>query len=117
MSFRALDTNGDWTFGNGVQNYLVGVSAIAADISTALKVFLGECFFATTFGVDWWNLIGSKDQLSIIVQCRQIIASRDGVVKINSVSAALDRTTRQLSVTFNIDTIYSRNSTSTVAVP
>jgi len=117
MSFRALDSNGDWTFGNGQQNYLTGLNAIAADINTALKTFLGECFFAVNFGVDWWNLLGSKDQQGIILQCRQIIASRDSVTRINSVYAALDRTTRCLVVTYNIDTIYSRNYTSTIAVP
>lgn len=117
MSFRALTNGGDFTWGKGVQNYLQAEAAIVADIKTALKTFLGEAFWAVDFGVDWWNLLGGKSQEAIVLQCRQIIASRDGVTKINSVAAALDSRTRQLSVTFNIDTIYSRNAIQTVAIP
>ena len=117
MNFRALDSAGDWTFGNGVQNYLTDNSAIAADISTALQVFLGECFIATNFGVDWWNLIGSKDEAGVILQCRQIIVGRVGVTKINSVVATLDRTTRRLVVTYSIDTIFSHNLSNSVSAP
>lgn len=117
MIFRALTPTGDWTFGNGIQNYATDQTAIALDISTALKVFLGECFWATNAGVDWWNLLGGKDQVNLLLQCRQVISSRDGVTKINSVSASLDRTTRRLSVAFNVDTIYSKNTTGTAQVP
>jgi hypothetical protein len=114
MSFRALTSSGDWTFGNGVQNYLIDEDAINADIATALRLFLGECFFALDSGVDWWNLIGSHDEQNIILQCRKVIASRAGVARINTVYANLTRSTRQLSVTYNIDTIYSRSIVNTV---
>lgn len=117
MNFRALDSNGDWTFGNGVQNYLVEADAINVDIATALKTFLNECFFALNFGVDWWNLIGSKNQQGIILQCRTMIVSRYGVVKINEVQVILDRVTRKLSISYNVDTIYSRGVSNTVTVP
>lgn len=114
MSFRALDSNGDWVFGNGRQSYFVAEDAINADIATALKVFVGECFFALNAGVDWWNLLGGKDEQGIILGCRKVIASRAGVARINSVTATLDRGSRKLSVTYNIDTIYSRNVVNTV---
>jgi len=117
MIFRNLTANGDWTLGNGLQNYATAETAIALDIKTALRVFLGECFFDTGAGVDWWNLLGGKDQVGILLQTRQVISSRDGVTKINSVDAYLDRTTRRLSISYNIDTVYSRNLTNTVTVP
>lgn len=115
MSFRALDSNGDWTIGNGLQNYLVEEAAISADINTALRVFLGECFFALEAGVDWWNLIGSKDEAGIILQCRQVIANRTGVVRINSVTTTLTRD-RSLFVTYDVDTIFTRRIINTVTV-
>ena len=117
MNFRNLTSTGDWTFGNGVQNYATGLNAINLDIKTALQVFLGECFFATSDGVDWWNLLGGKDQTNLLLQCRQVISSRNGVTNINSVSASLDRPSRRLSIVYDIDTIYSTNSTGTVTVP
>lgn len=117
MIFRSLNSDGDWTLGNGLQNYAHDEAAIALDISTALKVFLGECPWATDAGVDWWNLLGGKDQVNLLLQTRQVIASRDGVTKITSVEAFLDRATRRLAVTYKVDTIYSRNLTNTVLVP
>lgn len=117
MSFRALDSSSDWQFGAGLQSYFTDERAINADISTALKVFLGECFFALDAGVDWWNLIGGKDEQGIILQCRTVIAQRAGVARINSVTASLDRSTRKLTVTYNVDTIYSQSISNSVTVP
>lgn len=116
MSFRALDSTGDWQFGAGLQSYFVDERAINADIATALKVFLGECFFALDAGVDWWNLIGGKDEQGIILQCRTVISQREGVVRINSVVANLDRATRKMSVMYNVDTIYSQSISNSVTV-
>lgn len=119
MKFRGLDSSGDWQFGAGLQSYLTEEDAIAADIKTALKVFLGEVFFDLNFGIDWWNLIGGRGtaEQNIILQCRQMISSRDGVTRINRVDAALNRTSRRLTVSFNIDTVFSRNLTGEIAVP
>lgn len=117
MSLRAIDpVAGDWTFGQGRQNYLTGAAEINQDIATALKVFLAECFFDTSFGVDWFNLIGGKNAAAIILQCRTLISQRRGVTKINKVDAFLDARTRGLSVTYNVSTVYSLQTINTVAV-
>lgn len=116
MTFRAIDSNNDWQFGTGRQSYFTDEDAINADIKTALQVFLGECFFALDAGVDWWNLIGGKDEQGIILQCRTVISQRQGVARINSVTARLDRATRAFSVTYNVDTIYSQSIINTVTV-
>lgn len=116
MKFRALDANGDWTFGNGVQNYLTNQDAVAIDIKTALQIFSGEVFWAVDFGVDWWNLIGSRDQVSILLQTRSIISSRDGVIRIKNVTAALNAA-RRLSLSYSVDTVFSRNINGSVQVP
>lgn len=117
MKFRALDAQGDWVFGQGVQSYFTDEDAIAADSRTALKIFLGECFFALNAGVDWWNLIGGRDDQGVVLQCRQVIAAREGVTRINRVESILDRQSRRLSVSFNIDTVFSRSLTGEVSVP
>ncbi len=119
MRFRALDQNGDWTCGAGTQSYFTDEDAISADIKTALKIFLGEVFWALDAGVDWWNLIGARKgaEQNIILQCRQVISSRQGVTRINKVESILDRNTRRLSVSFNIDTVFSRNLNGEIAVP
>lgn len=117
MSVRAIASDGDWTFGQGRQNYLTGEAEIDQDIATALRVFLGECFFDTTFGVDWWNLIGAKNSANaIVLQCRKVIAARKGVTRINKVTAARDTTTRGLRVSYNVSTVYSLQTVNTVSV-
>lgn len=117
MSLRAIDAvTGDWTFGQGRQNYLSGAAEINQDIATALKVFLGECFFDTSFGVDWFNLLGGKSASAIVLQCRTVISRRRGVTKINSVTASLDTRSRRLSITYNVSTVYSLQTVNTVTV-
>ncbi len=120
MSIRAIDKiSGDWTWGQGGQNYLTGAAEINQDIATALKVFLGECFFDTSFGVDWFNLLGGRTKAAqaIILQCRTVISKRAGVTKINSVSAAIDVRSRALSISYNVSTVYSLQTINTVTVP
>jgi len=111
MNIRALDTAGDWVFGHGLGDYLAGLEGVVQDIDTALSVFLGECFWDTTFGVDWLNLIGGKApiaQQNIILQCRQIISSRSGVIKINSVDVQFSDYRRSLHIVYSISTIYGK---------
>lgn len=113
MKIRALDADGDWVFGQGRGSYLTGLDAIIQDIDTALHIFLGECSWSMTFGVDWFNLIGAKApiaQQNIVLQCREIIATRQGVSKINSVEAVFTNFRRELSVQYNISTIYGQTS-------
>lgn len=113
MKIRALDADGDWVFGQGRGSYLVGIEAIVQDIETALHVFLGEAFWDMAFGVDWFNLIGAKAnvaQQNIILQCREIIATREGVTKINRVEVTFTDFRRTLSIQYDISTIYGQTS-------
>lgn len=120
MIFRALDANGDWQYGQGIQSFLTAENAIALNIQTALYCFLNDAFWAMDFGVDWWNLLGAKGanaQQNIILQTRAIIANCYGVVKINSVFASLDSATRKLRLSYNIDTNYSQSQSGSVLLP
>ena len=117
--FRGIDSTGDWAFGYGKQSYFVRSQAVSVDIGTSLKMFLNDCFFALNTGIDWWNLLGGKNptaQNEIVMQCRRTIAGVDGVVRINSVDAVFSSTERRLSVTYNIDTVYSQNILGTITL-
>lgn len=119
MIFRNLTSDGDWTFGNGVADYLVGEDAIKMNIQTRLKCFLNDWFADMSFGIDWWNLLGQKGssaEANVLLQCRTSISGAYGVVKINSVMTSLDRTTRQLTLTFDVDSIYADNLTGGVTI-
>ena len=112
QTFRSLDATGDWVFGGGKSSYATGNTAIQFDIKTALQIFMGECFWDTSFGVDWWNLLGGKNpsaQASIILQVRTVILGVSGVSQINSVSISQNANTRSLSLQYNINTIFTKN--------
>jgi len=118
--FRGILASGDWTFGQGRNSYFRKQKAIAADIKTSLLFFLNDCFFAMSTGIDWWNLLGAKNpvaQQNILLQTRQAIIQREGVVRINSVDAVVDTTRRRVTIRYNIDTIYSRNVSGSVTTP
>lgn len=112
MTIRNLDSAGDWTFGQGRQNYLRDERAIELNVQTRLACFLNDCFWQMDFGVDWWNLLGAKGptaESAIVLQCRTSIAGAFGVVRIGTVRPTIDARTRRLVVRYVIDTIFTRN--------
>lgn len=115
MIVRALDTDHDWTFGKGKQNYLKEQDAIAQNINTRLLSFLNDCFFDMGAGIDWRRLLGDKNTESeIILSCRAIILNTEDVVKINSFSSTTGD--RSISIDYNIDTIYSSQFQQTLEI-
>jgi len=108
MIFRAIDPGtGDWEFGNGLGSYLTDEDAIQANIATAIRTFYNDAFWNATFGIDWINLLGTKNtQATIKIQLTRLLANCYGVTKVNSVSTNLN-SSRNLSLTYNINTIYS----------
>lgn len=120
MIFRGITGKSDWTFGQGRNSYFTREAAIAANIKTSLLFFLNDCFFAMDRGVDWWNLLGTKNpqaQANILLQTRQTIIQCEGVVRINSVTTSLDTSTRRLTIYYNLDTTFSRNVQGAVQTP
>lgn len=115
MIIRALDTNHDWTFGIGKNNYLSGELAIEQNIQTRLMEFFSDCFFNMTAGVDWIRLLGSMStEQEIILSCRAVILQSFGVVRVNSISPSLNG--RGLTIHYNIDTIYTSQFTQNLEI-
>ena len=114
MIFRALDMDGDWTFGKGISGFLIGKDALSANLVTITKEWKGECFFALQDGIDWNNFldIGTKTLLDADLQ-RNWLKSY-GVLRIDLYTSTLDITTRQLTVKASLFTIYGSLSLSEV---
>lgn len=106
MIIRAVDVNNDWTFGQGLNNYRSGLDAVAQDISNSLKMFLGDCFFATPVGIDWFNLLGGKNLLALNLSINATILNVPGVTGILQSSSSLSNN-RVLTVQYSVQTIYS----------
>lgn len=105
--FRSLDVNNDWTFGLGLQGYAPDLKGLMFDLQTKLRCWIGDCFFDMQMGIDWKNLLGdlgSKD--SLLLSARTRILKTPGVLRINSLEIINDENIRDLSLTYNIDTVY-----------
>jgi hypothetical protein len=106
MIVRAITGVGDWTFGAGKTNYLSANAAIAQLIGTRLSSFLGDCFFATNDGIDWFNLLGNKNLLALELAINATILNTEGVTGIITLSTSLDNTTRIFSAVYSVTTSF-----------
>lgn len=109
---RALDANGDFTFGSGINNYLTGLPEVAQNIKTRLQSFLGDCFFDTGAGIDWFNQLGSKNQLQLQLSIAAVILNTANVTGGLQLSVAYNEITRSLSIIYQVQTTYSQLSNS-----
>lgn len=115
MTFRALDSNGDWVFGRGVNSYTKNNEAIGLDIKTRLQSWVNDCFFALTEGIDWYNRLGKKDQRALLeLDIRRIILQTEGVTGILEFDTILND--RSLSVYYSVETIYTTAYQETINV-
>ena len=110
MIVRALDANGDWTFGYGDNNYLESIAAVDQCIKTRLNSFVGNCFFDLNAGVDWFNLLGSKNQIGLELAISAVITNTPNVTAILELSAVLNHTTRALTITYSVTTAFSASA-------
>lgn len=113
MRVRALNSVQDWTYGAGLNNYLTGTAAVAQAIGTRLSSFLGDCFFATNAGIDWFNLLGGKNQLALQLAISATILNTQSmgqnvVTGIVSLSLNLDDKTRVFTVTYKATSIFGQ---------
>ncbi len=109
MRVRTLDVSHDWLFGKGQNDYLRDNKAIAQNINTRLNAFLGDCFFDLASGIDWFNLLGAKDQTALSLAISATILNTEGVTGILQLSIFLD-VARNLTVKYDAQTVYSRTA-------
>lgn len=114
MRFRNVDENGDWVFGKGRNSYLTSTSALMMNIKTRLLSFLNDCFFDTEAGIDWWNLLGGKDQKAILASIQRVVLRSSNVKKIIDMQYRL--TGRNFSIQLTVEFANGEILTDTVEV-
>lgn len=107
MRVRAIDVNGEWTYGKGQNNFLTRNSAVAQNIQTRLLSFLGDCFFDLSAGIDWFTYLGSKDQLALNLAVSAVILNSQDVTGIKQLSIDLGERTRLLTIRYQVISTYS----------
>lgn len=108
MRYRALDENGDYSFGRGGANYLTNQpEAVAQAVKTRLQLLAGEWFLDLAEGTPYAQGVFGKqtrDNYDFVIRDR--ILNTEGVTAITEYESALDDDTRQLTVSVTIDTRY-----------
>lgn len=112
MIVREVDVDGDWGFGRGRANFKSGNDAVAQNISTRLKSVLGDCFFDLEAGIDWFNLLGSKNRLGLELSERTTILGTANVTGILELTNTLDENRTQ-NISFSVNTVFSQSPVST----
>lgn len=108
MIFRNLDSQNDWTFGSGKQNFSSQNKAIGLNVKTRIQSWVGDCFFDLNAGIDWVNRLGSKNQRQLLeIDLRRIILQSEDVTGINFLTTTLNG--RNFSAQYSINTIYSQD--------
>lgn len=105
MRVRALDSAGDWLFGKGQNDYKTGRDATAQNLQTRISSFLGDCFFDLTAGIDWFNLLGGKDTLSLQLAVSAVILNTQNVLSILELTSNLN-SQRVLTLFYKVNTSY-----------
>ncbi len=105
---------GDWMIGQGIGSYAKDQSAIALDIAARIRLRTGECFFATTAGIDYTNLMEKGRQSDFLTAMSNCIMQTNGVVKINTITVSQNPRTRALSLAYDIQTIFTRSFKATL---
>lgn len=109
MRVRAIDyASHDWMFGKGQNDYRKDIQAVMQNIQTRLYAFLGDCFFDQNSGIDWWNLLGAKDQTALNLAISTVILNTQEVTGLLQLFVNLDHNSRVFTVQYQVQTSYSR---------
>ena len=110
MRYRKQDENGDYTFGNSLNNFHIdNVDAVAQAIDTRLKLWVGEWFADVSDGTGWSQaILGKHSQNLYELTLRQRVLDTQGVISIQEFQSALDPNTRSLVVTMVVETVYGQ---------
>lgn len=109
--------SGDYSFGNGLSNFVTDKNACAQAVYTRLYLLLAEWWEDTTDGIPMWEKIlatsGSPDNIAaidLIFQTR--ISKTTGVKSITAWSSNFDHETRKYTFSATVDTDYGAFSIS-----
>lgn len=109
MRVRALDANGDMSFGHGQADFLINSpEAVAQIVRTRLLLLQGEWFLDVTDGLPFsTRVVGYNTQATYDGAIRERILDTQGVTSIDSYTSVRD-TDRHLAVNVTISTIYGQ---------
>lgn len=117
MRYRREDDEGDYTFGQGDDTWLINSpETVAQAIKTRFLLWYGQWFLDTTEGTPWiQSVLGKQKPETYNLAIRQRILETQGVNSIKSFDTTLNTSSRRVVFTATIDTIYGTTTVTSEA--
>ena len=117
MRYRREDDNGEYTFGQGDDTWLINSpEAVAQAIKTRFELWYGQWFLDTTTGTPWIQSVLGKQKPEIYnLAIRQRILETAGVSSITAFYTTVNTSTRRVSFTATVETIYGTTTVTSEA--
>ncbi|WP_158780590.1 hypothetical protein [Pantoea sp. BAV 3049] len=117
MRYRREDADGDYTFGQGDDTWLINSpETVAQAVKTRFLLWYGQWFLDTTEGTPWIQSVLGKQRPEVYnLAIRQRILETQGVNSITAFDTTLNTSSRRVIFTATIDTIYGTTTVSSEA--
>lgn len=112
--------DGEWSIVNGDFSTVAGAAAVPQGIRIRVGMFLGECYLDESIGVDYLGviLVKNPDPLVVRAELQSPIADTPDVTNVSGAGLVEDPETREASITYAADSIYSEQPfVDTIGVP
>lgn len=107
MATSRITEEGDWTFGQGLANYARGSEEVAQNVKTRIKMFKNDWFLDVLDGIDWFNILGNRNnQETIINELTRVVSNTNGVRIVRDITLSLDRQSRNATVIIDYDDVF-----------
>jgi len=107
LRVRGLTADGDWSWGNGKANYKNDSKFIKQSVVTRVKSFKYDWFLDIQTNIDWWNILGQKNNEEIIrSQVYKTVSETEGVTAIKSLEINTNTETRNATITISLKTVF-----------
>ncbi|MEK9497049.1 hypothetical protein V2H77_11400 [Photorhabdus sp. P32] len=107
MRVRRLDSNHDWTFGNGRSDYATKSEAIAQSVQTRLLSLRNDWFLNPDHGVGWFGYLKKNPNLmQMESELKTTVLKTHGVTEITNFDIRIDKDSRKSLVTVTYIDIY-----------
>lgn len=100
----ALDAVGDLDLRDGRLRLIKGPEALIQRLRCRLRIFRGDWFLDTSWGLPWFqSILGrSRGQVAVRSVLRQAVLTTPGVVSVDSMKLQHDRELRRMSVSAQV---------------
>ncbi|WP_034946134.1 thioredoxin domain-containing protein [Erwinia oleae] len=117
MRYRREDADGDYTFGQGDDTWLINSpEAVAQAVKTRFLLWYGQWFLDTKEGTPWvQSVLGKQKPETYNLAIRKRILETPGVNSITAFDTNLNTSSRRVIFTATVDTNYGTTTVTSEA--